>query len=47
VRDYVIYANKLNSENTGIQPQDDFIATINAHSQVVKQGNAEVAALTK
>ena len=47
MRDDVISANKLNSAEFESQKQDAIIAAINTHSQIVKQGNAEIAALTK
>ena len=47
MRNDVISANKQKYEQSEIQPQDALIASINAHSEIVKQRDAEIAELTK
>jgi hypothetical protein len=43
MRNDVISANKSNSDDS----ENKIIASINAHSSIVKQRDAEIAALTK
>ena len=47
MRDDVISANKATSEDSDSKRHDDIIATINAHSQIVRQRDAEIAELSK